>query len=69
MTARSIPLLAATLLMVACSDSSPAATSSAVEVGTKEGYDTVQWSPDAALIWTGDLKVDNTILWRFATSG
>jgi len=36
----------------------------AEEVGAKDGYDTVAWSPDAELIWSGDLKVDNTILWR-----
>jgi hypothetical protein len=36
----------------------------AAEVGTKDGYDTIKWAPDAALIWTSDLKVDNTILWR-----
>ena len=34
------------------------------EVGAKDGYDTISWSPDAALIWASDLKVDNTILWR-----
>ena len=36
----------------------------AAEVGPKEGYDTVTWTPNAKLIWSGDLKVDNTILWR-----
>jgi hypothetical protein len=36
----------------------------AAEVGAKDGYTTVSWAPDAALIWSGDLKVDNTILWR-----
>lgn len=36
----------------------------AAEVGAKDGYDTVTWTPDAKLIWSGDLKVDNTILWR-----
>lgn len=36
----------------------------AAEVGPKDGYDTVTWSPEAKLIWSGDLKVDNTILWR-----
>jgi len=34
----------------------------AAEVGAKDGYDTVTWTPDAKLIWSGDLKVDNTIL-------
>lgn len=42
----------------------PAVVYTAAEVGPKDGYDTVTWSPDAQLIWTGDLKVDNTILWR-----
>ena len=36
----------------------------AAEVGAKDGYDTVTWSSDAKLIWSGDLRVDNTILWR-----
>jgi hypothetical protein len=36
----------------------------AAEVGAKDGYDTVTWAPDAKLIWSDDLKVDNTILWR-----
>ncbi len=34
------------------------------EVGAKDGYTTITWAADAALIWTSDLKVDNTILWR-----
>ena len=34
------------------------------EVGAKEGYDTIRWEPSAALIWSADLKADNTILWR-----
>ncbi len=36
----------------------------AAEVGPKDGYDTITWSPAAELIWSGDLKIDNTILWR-----
>lgn len=36
----------------------------AEEVGAKDGYDTVTWSTEAKLIWSGDLKVDNSILWR-----
>lgn len=39
------------------------------EVGAKEGYDEVNWDAGAALIWTSDLKVDNTILWRFTVTG
>jgi hypothetical protein len=42
----------------------PASEYTAAEVGAKDGYDTITWSPDAALIWGSDLKVDNTILWR-----
>ena len=42
----------------------PAQEYTADEVGAKDGYDTVTWAPDAKLIWSGDLKVDNTILWR-----
>lgn len=42
---------------------------SAADVGAKDGYDEINWDASAALIWTSDLKVDNTILWRFTTSG
>jgi len=48
---------------------STATVYTAAEVGAKEGYDTITWSPDAALIWTSDLKVDNTILWRATVNG
>ena len=41
----------------------------ATEVGAKEGYDTITWSPAAELIWSGDLKIDNTILWRVTVPG
>jgi len=34
------------------------------EVGVKEGYFDISWSPSAKLIWTSDLKLDNTILIR-----
>ena len=34
------------------------------EVGTKDGYDTIDWDPSARLIWGSDLKSQNTILWR-----
>lgn len=40
----------------------------AAEVGAKDGYDTVAWAPDAKLIWSDDLKVDNTILWRLTVA-
>jgi hypothetical protein len=33
-------------------------------VQPKEGYDQIAWDADAQLIWTSDLNVDNTILWR-----
>lgn len=45
-----------------------ATTYTAEEVGAKEGYDEIRWDPTAALIWSGDLETDNTILWR-ATVG
>jgi hypothetical protein len=34
------------------------------QVGVKDGYETISWNSSAALIWSSDLKVDNTILWR-----
>lgn len=34
------------------------------QVGVKGGYDSISWDSAAKLIWTSDLKVDNTILWR-----
>jgi phosphatidylethanolamine-binding protein (PEBP) family uncharacterized protein len=34
------------------------------EVGVKEGYFDIDWSPISKLIWTSDLKLDNTILIR-----
>lgn len=36
----------------------------AAEVGPKEGYLDVTWSPDAAFLWSADLKLDNTVLCR-----
>lgn len=33
-------------------------------VGVKEGYFDVKWVPQARLIWTSNLKTDNSILWR-----
>ncbi|MCE9621586.1 MAG: hypothetical protein K8R99_04475 [Actinomycetia bacterium] len=38
------------------------------EVGAKDGYTEIAWDASAALIWTSDLKVDNTILWRFTAT-
>ncbi len=34
------------------------------EVRPKDGYDRVAWHNNARLIWSGDLKKDNTILFR-----
>jgi phosphatidylethanolamine-binding protein (PEBP) family uncharacterized protein len=34
------------------------------EVGVKDGYFDISWSPSTKLIWTSDLKLDNTILIR-----
>jgi len=34
------------------------------EVGVKEGYFDISWSTSSKLIWTNDLKLDNTILVR-----
>jgi hypothetical protein len=43
----------------------PAATVySAAQVGPKEGYTTVRWDSSAKLIWSADLKTDNTLLCR-----
>jgi hypothetical protein len=37
---------------------------STAEVGTKDGYDQIRWDPAASLIWSSDLRRDNTVLWR-----
>lgn len=42
---------------------------SEADVQPKEGYDEIVWDPDAELIWTSDLEVDNTILWRATVAG
>ena len=34
------------------------------EVRPKDGYDRVDWHSDAKLIWSDDLKKDNTVLFR-----
>jgi phosphatidylethanolamine-binding protein (PEBP) family uncharacterized protein len=39
------------------------------EVGVKDGYLDITWSPDAKLIWSSDLKIDNTILMRTKVTG
>jgi hypothetical protein len=43
----------------------PATVYTAAKVGPKGGYDSIAWDPAAKLIWTSDLLVDNTILWRY----
>jgi len=37
-------------------------------VGVKDGYNDINWSSQAQLIWSSDLKIDNTVLWRFTVS-
>lgn len=37
---------------------------SARDVSPKDGYDTIDWDPDAHLIWSDDLVQDNTLLCR-----
>lgn len=39
------------------------------QVGVKEGYEAISWDGSAQLIWGPDLKLDNTILWRFTVAG
>lgn len=39
------------------------------DVGVKDGYSEIQWDSKAKLIWGEDLKVDNTLLFRFKASG
>lgn len=34
------------------------------EVGVKDGYNTITWSPSAKPIWSSDLELDNTVLLR-----
>ena len=41
---------------------------SANEVGTKDGYDDIDWDASTQLIWGTDLEVDNTILLRTIVS-
>ncbi len=37
-------------------------------IGVKDGYNDITWSSQAQLIWSSDLKIDNTVLWRFAVN-
>ena len=41
---------------------------SAAEVGVKDGYYTVAWDASAKLIWTTDLKADNTLLCKLTVT-
>jgi len=34
------------------------------EIGARFGYNDIDWDSSATLIWTDDIKTDNTILWR-----
>ena len=34
------------------------------QVGVKDGYFNFEWSPKARLIWSSDLRIDNTVLLR-----
>ncbi|MEO0961874.1 MAG: PEBP family protein [Pseudomonadota bacterium] len=38
------------------------------EIGARFGYNDIDWVPSASLIWTEDIKLDNTILWRHQVS-
>ncbi len=37
-------------------------------IGVKDGYNEITWSSQAQLIWSSDLKIDNTVLWRFTVN-
>jgi len=39
------------------------------QVGVKDGYEAISWDASAQLIWGPDLKLDNTILWRYTVAG
>ncbi|SIS80585.1 YHYH protein [Neptunomonas antarctica] len=41
----------------------------AAQVGPKEGYDKIRWASAAKLIWSEDLKKDNTLLCRLVIDG
>jgi hypothetical protein len=47
----------------------PATVYSAAEVGVKDGYFDIAWTAAAKLIWTSDLKLDNTLLCKFTVTG
>ena len=37
-------------------------------IGVKDGYNDITWSSQAQLIWSSDLKICNTVLWRFTAN-
>ena len=39
---------------------------SAEAIGVKDGFNDISWAKDAQLIWSSDLEIDNTILWRYS---
>lgn len=41
-----------------------ASTYTPQQVGVKEGYNEIRWSPNAKLIWGPNLETDNTVLFR-----
>ena len=47
---------------------SSASTYSKEQVGVKDGYNDISWSSNAQIIWTSDLEIDNTILWRYVVT-
>ncbi len=42
----------------------PAVEHEAGEVRPKDGYDVIDWAPEARLIWSADLRLDNIVLCR-----
>lgn len=42
----------------------PAVERDAGEVRPKDGYDVIEWAPEARLIWSADLRLDNIVLCR-----
>lgn len=42
---------------------------SEADIGVKDGYRTISWDPSARLIWTSDLKADNTLLCKLTVVG
>ena len=39
------------------------------QIGVKDGYNTIAWDASAQLIWTSDLKADNTLLCKVKVAG